>query len=123
MTIATFDMRYVDYVCAQNMEHSTAIAPSFLEMQEYGPFSLTDLGDATFLGEFLLAFSIQGGLKGKEPESSRETDEEEQVRFRLGQQWAVGEDRIVMDAADMELLKGMSSRPLAVKARLRSESI
>lgn len=116
-------MGYVDYVCAQNMEHSTAIVPSFLEMQEYGPFSLTDLGDAIFLGEFLLAFSIQGGLKGKEPKYPRETDEEEQVRFRLGQQWAVGEDRVIMDAADMELLKGMSSRPLAVKARLRSESI
>ena len=96
-------MDYVDYICAK------AVLPTpqtFLEIQEYGPLDTTDLDDAKFLGEFMLAFSIQGVLMGKTRE-----EEVREMKERVALLQAIAERRTWRGAVDQELLDSMSPTP------------
>jgi hypothetical protein len=56
VTVAIFDDDYIKYI--QDRGPGT----SFLKLTEFGPFPVTDHKRMKYLGEFMLAVSIQGGL-------------------------------------------------------------
>ncbi|KAF4457457.1 hypothetical protein F53441_507 [Fusarium austroafricanum] len=59
LIIADFNLQYVECICAPGRNGDK---PSFLEMNEYGPFFVEDPDHMKQLGTILLAVSIQGGL-------------------------------------------------------------
>ncbi|KAK3325242.1 hypothetical protein B0H66DRAFT_599418 [Apodospora peruviana] len=56
VTVATFDDDHIKYI-----QHRGPVT-SFLKLTEFGPFPVTDHKRMRFLGEFMLAMSIQGGF-------------------------------------------------------------
>ena len=78
MTVGSYNENYVKYISSANMPFSkastidinAAIPPGqdaervqpFLIMQSYGPFEVNQSHHMFWLGRFMLALSIQGGI-------------------------------------------------------------
>jgi hypothetical protein len=59
LTFACFDAEYVAYICDTTESNRKARTPSFLQMQEYGPFDTSVASHMRGLGELVLAFCLQ----------------------------------------------------------------